>query len=128
MNKKIVITGTVLIVISILLGAFGAHALREELLPKDLVSFETGVRYQMYHGLALLVVGLNANAFGFSLKWVCNLILVGVILFSASIYGLSLDGLMGMEFKFLGPITPLGGLLMIIGWFILIVKLVQSKK
>ncbi len=128
MNKKIVLTGAILIVASIVLGAFGAHALREVLLPKDLASFETGVRYQMYNGLALLAMGLNANAFGFSLKWVFNLMLAGVILFSASIYGLSLDVLLGMEFKFLGPITPLGGLLMIFGWFSLIFKLVQSKK
>lgn len=128
MNKKIVVTGAILILISIVLGAFGAHALKEVLLPAELASFETGVRYQMYHGLALLAIGLNTNAFGFSLKWVFNLILVGVILFSGSIYGLSLDELMQLKFSFLGPITPLGGLLMIIGWTILIVQLIRSKK
>lgn len=128
MNKKIVITGAVLIVIAIVLGAFGAHALKDVLLPNELVSFETGVRYQMYHGLALLVIGLNVNAFGFSLKWVFNLILIGVILFSGSIYGLSLDELLGMKFSFLGPITPLGGMLMIIGWIILILQLLKYPK
>lgn len=128
MNKKIVVTGAILILISIVLGAFGAHALKEVLLPAELASFETGVRYQVYHGLALLAIGLNANAIGFSLKWVFNLILVGVILFSGSIYGLSLDELMQLKFSFLGPITPLGGLLMIIGWIILIVQLIRSKK
>jgi len=128
MNKKIVVTGAILILISIVLGAFGAHALKEVLLPAELASFETGVRYQMYHGLALLAIGLNTNAIGFPLKWVFNIILVGVILFSGSIYGLSLDALMQLKFSFLGPITPLGGLLMIIGWTILIVQLIRSKK
>lgn len=128
MNKKIVVTGAILILISIVLGAFGAHALKEVLLPAELASFETGVRYQMYHGLALLVIGLNSNVIGFSLKSVYIMILGGVILFSVSIYGLSLDTLVGMEFKFLGPITPLGGLLLIIGWSVLIVQLIKSKK
>ena len=128
MNKKIVVTGAILILISIVLGAFGAHALKEVLLPAELASFETGVRYQMYHGLALLAIGLNTNVIGFSLKSVYIMILGGVILFSVSIYGLSLDTLVGMEFKFLGPITPLGGLLLIIGWSVLIVQLIKSKK
>lgn len=127
MNKKVVITGAVFIVVAIILGAFGAHALKEVLLPDELTSFETGVRYQVYHGLALLIIGLNSNAFGFSLKWVYNLILAGVILFSGSIYGLSLDTLIGMKFSFLGPITPIGGLLMIIGWSVLIIQITKSK-
>jgi uncharacterized membrane protein YgdD (TMEM256/DUF423 family) len=128
MNKKIVLAGAIFIVIAIVLGAFGAHALKEVLVPEELTSFETGVRYQMYHGLALLAIGLNSNALGFSLKWIFNFILAGVVLFSCSIYGLSLDTLIGMKLSFLGPITPLGGLLMIIGWVILIVQLIKSKK
>lgn len=127
MNRKIVIAGIVLIVVAIILGAFGAHALKDLLLEAKLKSFETGVRYEMYHGLALLVLGLNADHFSFSLKLATTLILAGVLLFSVSIYFLSLQEPLQMSFKFLGPITPLGGVLMITGWTVLLVQLLKEK-
>jgi len=128
MNKKTVVAGAVLIVIAIILGAFGAHALKERLDANQLTSFETGVRYQMYLGFSLVILGLNVSKFQFGFKWVSGLLLTGIILFSGSIYGLSLQSLFGVKMSFLGPITPLGGLLMIIGWFIFIVQLIRQKK
>ena len=128
MNKNMVVTGALFIVIAIILGAFGAHALKAVLSSEEITSFETGVRYQMYHGLALLAIGLNRNLIAQSYRWFCRLIVAGVVLFSGSIYLLSLDSLMGVELKFLGPITPLGGLSLIIGWILFIVQLIKLKK
>lgn len=113
--------------LSIVLGAFGAHALKERLEPEQLASFETGVRYAMYHGLAFLVLGLSADRLP-KLMWVFRLLFGGVILFSGSIFLLSLQSVLGVEMKFLGPITPIGGLLMIIGWGILLIQLISNKK
>jgi uncharacterized membrane protein YgdD (TMEM256/DUF423 family) len=127
MNRTIVLTGTILLLISIVLGAFGAHALKELVNEEQLISFETGVRYQMVHGLALLVLGLNASRHSFQLKSTFRLLFVGVILFSISIYFLSLQDVLEVKLKFLGPITPLGGLLMIVGWSVYGVQLFRSK-
>ncbi len=127
MNKKIVIAGITLIIIAIILGAFGAHALKEILSEAKLKSFETGVRYQIYHGLAFLILGLNANCLPFSLKLATSLMFTGVLLFSLSIYFLALQEPLQMSLKFLGPITPLGGLLMITGWTVLLVSVIKNK-
>ncbi len=126
MNRTIALTGTILLLISILLGAFGAHALKEILTEEQLVSFETGVRYQMIHGLGLLILGLNADRHQFQLKAIFRLLLIGVLLFSVSIYFLAMQDVLGMKLKFLGPITPLGGLLMMLGWGIYGVQLFRS--
>ena len=128
MNKSIVITGVILIVLSILFGAFGAHALKEVLDSNQLTSFETGVRYQMYHGLGLLMLGLSVQKFDFSLRWTFRLMLVGVILFSGSIYLLSMQDVLGISFRFSGPITPLGGVLLISSWSILLFQMIKSRK
>ncbi len=127
MNRRVVITGILLIVTAIILGAFGAHALKAVLGAEQLNSFETGVRYQMYNGLALLVLGLNAVKFSFSIRWATGLMLAGVLLFSGSIYGLSLQPVLGVKLSFLGPVTPIGGLLMIVSWVLLLLKLVLNK-
>ena len=128
MNNKTVITGAILCVIGIVLGAFGAHALKSLISVDRLQSFETGVRYQMYAGFALLILGINTDRFQFSLKWIVRLLLIGIILFSGSIYGLALQEVFSVSLKFLGPITPLGGLLQIIGWFLLIYQLIKQSK
>lgn len=127
MNKTTVIIGAVLVAISIILGAFGAHSLKEHLTPEKLNTFEVGVRYQIYNGLALLILGLSADKFQFSLKLITRFIFSGVLLFSMSIYFLSIQEILGVQLKFLGPITPLGGALMIIGWIIFLVKIIRSK-
>ena len=127
MNKSIVIIGIVLLVIAIVLGAFGAHALKEHLTLEKLNTFEVGVRYQVYHGLAFLILGMNADRVQFSLKLPIRLIFAGLLMFSGSIYFLAIQEMLGVSLKFLGPITPLGGLLMIMGWILFLVKIMRSK-
>lgn len=127
MNNKTVFTGALLCVIGIVLGAFGAHALKSLISVERLQSFETGVRYQMYAGFALLILGINMDRFQFSLKWIVLLLLFGIILFSGSIYGLAMQEVFSVSLKFLGPITPLGGLLQIVGWILLLYKLVKHS-
>lgn len=127
MSRNSVLFGSILMILGIILGAFGAHALKEVLNTEQLTSFETGVRYQMYHGLALLVLGLNADKLKFNLKLIVVLMLIGLLLFSGSIYMLALQSVLEINLRFLGPITPIGGLLLIISWAIFIVKMLTTK-
>jgi uncharacterized membrane protein YgdD (TMEM256/DUF423 family) len=127
MNRTSVITGIIFIVFAIILGAFGAHALKEKLEATQLNSFEVGVRYQMYHGLALLAVGFAANQINFSLKFFNRMIIGGTIAFSLSIYLLAIQDFIGIKLSFLGPITPIGGSILIIAWVVLLVKFIRSK-
>lgn len=127
MNRTITATGAIFIVIGIILGAFGAHALKERLDAEQLLSFETGVRYLIYHGIALLILGLSADKI-LGLTWPFRLLVTGTILFSGSIFLLAMQGIMGITLKFLGPVTPIGGVLMITGWAILIKNLLLQKK
>ena len=127
MNKSAVIIGVVMMVIAIILGAFGAHGLKEHLTPEKFNTFEVGVRYQIYHGLAFLILGLSADKVQFSLKRPIQFIFGGVLMFSVSIYFLAIQEMLGVSLKFLGPVTPLGGVLMIIGWILFLVKIIRSK-
>ncbi|HLV45554.1 MAG TPA: DUF423 domain-containing protein [Flavobacterium sp.] len=127
MNKTIIGVASVFGLLSIIFGAFGAHALKEVLAPEQLVSFETGVRYQMYHALFLLFVGTTSLLTHKQKKTVFWLTLIGVLFFSGSIYLLSTQPLSGINFKFLGPITPFGGLLLIIAWIVLFIAVIRQK-
>ncbi len=128
MKNKLITTGIILIVTSIILGAFGAHALEKLVSENKLRSFEVGIKYQMYQGLGMLVLASLFNSLSFSLKLVYRLQLIGILLFSLSIYGLVLTPLIGINLKMLfGPLTPIGGLLMIIGWFLLLLKHLKIK-
>lgn len=99
--------------LSVILGAFGAHALRGHLEVRQLEVFETAVRYQMFHGLALIFVGLLYEKTTSSTLPISGwLLLVGTFVFSGSLYGLIFT-----EQKIFGPMTPMGGLLLILGWF-----------
>lgn len=126
MNKKIVLTAAVLLIVAIILGAFGAHGLKDSVSPERIVTFEVGVRYQIYIGLAMLILGLNEEKVGFSLKPTFLFLLIGILFFSVSIYFLAIQELFGVSLKFLGPITPLGGLLMIIGLLVFVIKLMRK--
>ena len=128
MNRIITLTALILIVTAIILGAFGAHALKELISEQKLISFEVGVRYQFYHGLAFLIIGLNAEKFQFSLKAFYRLVMTGVLLFSVSIYLLSFSEMLSFDIGFIGPVTPIGGLLIITGWLILIVRLFNDRQ
>ena len=106
-------------VTAVALGALGAHALKEVLTESQLHSFETGVRYQLFHALALLVLALNAEKFNQHLKKSLVLMTAGICCFSFSIYLLSIQEAVGISLSFLGPITPIGGLLLISAWLVL---------
>ncbi|PJR03268.1 DUF423 domain-containing protein [Avrilella dinanensis] len=127
MDKTIIGTATILGLLSIILGAFGAHALKEVLTAEQLVSFETGVRYQMYHALFLLFVGTTSFLSAKQKKNVFWLTLIGALFFSGSIYLLATQSLSGISFKFLGPITPIGGLFLIIAWIVLFLSIIRQK-
>lgn len=105
--------------LAVIFGAFGAHALKKILSEEQLKSFETGVKYQMYHVLVLLVIGFNFNLETASEKYMVYSFMAGILLFSFSIYGLVISSAKNKKLTFLGPITPLGGLLLIVGWSLL---------
>lgn len=128
MNKRILISAAALAIIAIILGAFGAHKLKELLTTQQLTSFETGVRYQMYHALLLLFLGQFSGVTDAAKKNVFYIIMLGVFFFSGSIYLLTTRSLWGAELSFLGPITPVGGLLLIAGWVMLLRSFINIKK
>ncbi|OGS70536.1 MAG: hypothetical protein A3F91_10695 [Flavobacteria bacterium RIFCSPLOWO2_12_FULL_35_11] len=105
--------------LAVVFGAFGAHALKKTLSEEQLKSFETGVKYQMYHALVLLVIGFNFKLETASEKYMVYSFTAGILLFSFSIYGLVISSAKNKKLTFLGPVTPLGGLLLIIGWSLL---------
>lgn len=127
MKTLTLIIGGLYGMLSVVLGAFGAHAFRKILSPEWLESFETGVRYQMYAALFLLVVGWMFRFETGTEKWISILMIVGTFLFSVSIYFLSFQDVWGTNLKFLGPVTPLGGLLMIVSWGMLIYYFAKYK-
>lgn len=126
-QKRILVWAIGFIAVAIILGAFGAHALKERISSERLVSFETGVKYQMYHGLALLALASLLEKWSFNFRTPFNLLIAGTMMFSLSIYGLALQDLLGMSLTFLGPITPLGGSLLIVGWVWLGINIFKSK-
>ncbi len=127
MKTFTLIAGAAYGLLSVILGAFGAHALKKVISADKLVSFETGVRYQMYAALFLLIVGYILKFDTSVEKWISILMVAGVFLFSVSIYVLSFSEVSTMSFKFLGPVTPLGGLLMIISWALLIYHFAKDR-
>ena len=127
MKSLTLIIGAFYGMLSIILGAFGAHAFKKILPPEKLESFETGVRYQMYAAFFLLVVGWILKFETKSENWISWLMILGTFFFSFSIYFLSFQQYWGVNLKFLGPITPIGGLLMIISWGMLIFYFAKLK-
>jgi uncharacterized membrane protein YgdD (TMEM256/DUF423 family) len=127
MKNFTLIIGGIYGLLSVVLGAFGAHAFKKILSIERLESFETGVRYQIYAAFFLLIVGYILKFETTSEKWISILMIAGTFLFSISIYFLAFQDYLGMNLKFLGPITPLGGLFMIISWGILIWYFAKAK-
>lgn len=127
MNKAIIGTASVIGLISIILGAFGAHAFKEVLTVEQLVSFETGVRYQMYHALFLLFIATTSLLSDRQKKTIFTVTLIGLLFFSGSIYLLATQSLSGIDFKFLGPVTPIGGLLLISAWLLSTIYVFRQK-
>jgi uncharacterized membrane protein YgdD (TMEM256/DUF423 family) len=122
MNKNFLAVGALFGALSVALGAFAAHALKSMLPPDAVAVFETGVRYQFYHAFALLVVGVLAEKFSEKkLRWAGNCFIIGIILFSGSLYALTVLRIaeINAAVKYVGIITPFGGLSFIAGWLLL---------
>lgn len=116
MNKTIYLTGIFFGIFAIIFGAFGAHGL-EKLVDADaLQTFETGVRYQMYHALFLILLASIPQLPEQGKKSILYLIVAGIVFFSFSIYLLATNALTNFDFKVIGFITPIGGILLILGW------------
>lgn len=128
MNKSILITASMLGILSIVLGAFAAHGLKSLISAEMIDTFETGVKYQMYHAILLLFVGSTTLVTQKAKKTIFYLVLVGVLFFSGSIYGLATNVLSSFDFKSIGFITPIGGLLLILSWVVLLINFLKLKK
>ena len=126
-QRKIFVTATLLGLVGVILGAFAAHGLHSVLTDSALESFQTGVRYQIYHAFFLFFIGLNSYLSFAQKKYILVLTLTGIILFSVSIYLLATNAITSIDFSFLGPITPLGGLLLISAWGFLFYLLLRNK-
>lgn len=122
MNTTVLTIAALFGITAIVLGAFGAHAFKKLISSEKLTSFEVGVRYQMYSALVLLMIGFQLDFSHYSERLAIYGIISGTLLFSGSIYFLSFSEYWKTNLKFLGPITPLGGLLMIIGWTSLLIS------
>ncbi|MBZ9728139.1 DUF423 domain-containing protein [Salegentibacter sp. JZCK2] len=128
MNRKFLIIGAIFGLLAVIIGAFGAHGLKPLLDGASRESFETGVKYQMYHALLLLLVGsFKLHQFRFQ-KPIFFLLLFGVICFSGSIYLLATNNLTPIDFKGIALLTPLGGTLLIAGWILLLVEFIKIER
>jgi len=127
MDKKIISTGAIFGMLAIILGAFGAHALKKVLSIEELATFETGVKYQMYHALFLLFVGLASEIPQKAKKTIYYLVVVGVLFFSGSIYLLATNNFTSFDFKIIGFVTPIGGFLLILAWGALLLHYFNKK-
>lgn len=127
MNKTILATGLALGLLAVVLGAFGAHGLKKVIGPEDIGTFETGVKYQMYHALFLMVLSILPNFANSTKMTVFYIVLIGVVLFSGSIYALATNAITSFDFKKIGFITPIGGTLLIAGWGILLYSVLTKK-
>ena len=129
MDRKIIASAASVLALAVVLGAFGAHALKARLSPEHLGQWRTGVEYQFYHGLGLLLmVALGDRLPARALKGVTWCFLAGIVFFSGSLYLLSTRELSGMDgiARIAGPMTPIGGLFFIVGWLWLLITVLRS--
>ena len=104
------------IITAIILGAIASHSLKELITTEKISSFQTGVKYQFFHAISILFLSLNYEKFNLLLKRSLNMMIIGIFFFSFSIYFLSLVEILGNQINILGPITPLGGLILVASW------------
>lgn len=128
MNRRYLIAGSVFGILAVILGAFAAHGLKGAVSTESLNSFETGVRFQMYHAFLLLIIGGLKLDFTRAFNWIFYLLCTGIIFFSGSIYMLTTSAISNIDFKSIALVTPLGGSLLIIAWFILMLNFIKLKK
>ncbi|WP_299366115.1 DUF423 domain-containing protein [Winogradskyella sp.] len=127
MNKKLLIIGSILGILGIVLGAFAAHGLKELVDANAVKSFETGVRYQMYHAFLLLILGGTSFVNTKIKRIILYIVIIGIVFFSGSIYGLATNELTSFDFKSIAMITPIGGLLLIIAWVVMLIGIIRNK-
>lgn len=129
MYRKALVAGSVFAALAVILGAFGAHALKQMLEPDQLLTFETGVKYQFYHSFALLATGIIYASFPFKqVKLASTFFITGILLFSGSLYAITLlkmNGQVGLGG--VGIITPIGGLFFIAGWLLLTMGILKKN-
>jgi len=126
--KATLLAGSVFCLLSVVFGAFAAHALKQLITPNSVEIFQTGVRYQFYHGLAILFVGLWFKFDTISnLKTTAILFSIGILLFSGSLYLLSFKEVISLPLSLIGPVTPIGGLFFIAGWVSLIYTILKTN-
>ena len=127
-SRNVLLIAGILGMLAVILGAFGAHGLKELLAPDQLNSYRTGVNYQFYHTMVLLFLGLILKRN--ESRWFQRasfLFIAGILLFSGSIYLLSCRELLGLaSYKWLGPITPIGGVFFILGWLSLCIGAIKD--
>ena len=120
--KSWIVLGASLAALAVALGAFGAHGLKNRVTPADLIIFETGVKYQMYHALGLILIGILGFHYNSDIiQTPAVLISIGTLIFSGSLYILVFTGL-----RWMGAITPIGGILLVSGWGMLVFHLLKS--
>ena len=130
MNKRFLKIGALLGALTVIFGAFAAHAIKSRVTSETLTIFETGVRYQMYHVFAIFLAGILSKDFPSKyLVWAGNLFLIGILLFSGSLYALTFFKANGNEnMNWLGAVTPFGGTCFIVGWSLILLSLFRERK
>jgi uncharacterized membrane protein YgdD (TMEM256/DUF423 family) len=128
MHKIHLVLGSILAGLGVVLGAFGAHKLKQIVPPETVSSYQTGVQYQMYHAFALLIVGILSERLSSSLiNWAGAFFVIGIVLFSGSLYLLaSLKAMDKVGVSGIGIITPIGGLMFIMGWILLLIAVIKK--
>jgi uncharacterized membrane protein YgdD (TMEM256/DUF423 family) len=128
MYKRALVSGASFAALAVILGAFGAHSLKKVLAVDQLPVFETGVRYQMYHCFALLLTGILYMQYPVKqLKLATTFFIIGIALFSGSLYAMTLLSINSVGIGPLGILTPIGGLFFILGWIFLVLGIVKEK-
>jgi uncharacterized membrane protein YgdD (TMEM256/DUF423 family) len=128
MNKRLIIIASVFGILAVILGAFGAHALKSQLDPAGLEVWKTAVSYHFYHTLALFFVSILPASNGKVVNMAAWFFSLGILFFSGSLYLISTKEILNIkQLSVLGPLTPIGGLFFILGWFSLITIAVKSK-
>lgn len=124
MQKLFLFTGSIAMALAVILGAFGAHALKDKLAEDLFEIFQTGVTYHFYHAIGILIVGVSAWFLPdtWYLRWSGWLMIGGIVIFSGSLYLLSLSGM-----RWLGAVTPIGGLCFIAAWVLLSIAVLKTQ-
>jgi len=126
MNRTIILSGIIFGMLAVIFGAFGAHGLKSLLTESELQSFETGVRYQMYHAIVLVIIGSIVKVPPHLKRGLLYFFTIGIVLFSFSIYLLATNSLTAYDFASIAFVTPIGGAFLIAGWGLFAYRVVTN--